>query len=374
MPKSGLSMQEGTIVDWLVPEGHAIEQGDEIVEIETEKVNNSHEAPCAGLLRRRVAQSGQTVPVKGLIGVVAPASVSDDEIDNFVTSFAAAFVPEAAEDKDIAPQTIEIAGRSINYLDTGGGDGLPLLLVHGICADLSSWMFNQPMLYCGRRVIALDLPGHGANSKDVGAGYVSFSADVIDAFLEALEIPRAHIAGHSLGGAVAIAFTLNYPDRIASLGLIAPAALAPEINAQFLAELIGAEKRRGARVALSKLVHEPNLVSRDMIKQFLRYKRTDGVAGALAVIADAAFDGDRQRTVLTDRLGEIGVPIIGIWGEQNQVILPSQAANLPVGTALHRLDDAGHLAHMEKAIEVNALLATHATESGANSPRRRRTA
>jgi pyruvate dehydrogenase E2 component (dihydrolipoamide acetyltransferase) len=100
-----------------------------------------------------------------------------------------------------------------------------------------------------------------------------------------------------------------------------------------------------------------------MIKQFLRYKRTDGVAGALAVIADAAFDGDRQRTVLTDRLGEIGVPIIGIWGEQDQVIPPSQAANLPVGTALHRLDDAGHLAHMEKAIEVNALLATHATES-----------
>jgi pyruvate dehydrogenase E2 component (dihydrolipoamide acetyltransferase) len=134
------------------------------------------------------------------------------------------------------------------------------------------------------------------------------------------------------------------------------------------------KKRRGARVALSKLVHDPNLVSRDMIKQFLRYKRTDGVAGALAVIADAAFDGDRQRTVLTDRLGEIGVPIIGIWGEQNQVIPPSQAANLPVGTALHRLDDAGHLAHMEKAIEVNALLATHATESGANSPRRRRTA
>jgi pyruvate dehydrogenase E2 component (dihydrolipoamide acetyltransferase) len=100
-----------------------------------------------------------------------------------------------------------------------------------------------------------------------------------------------------------------------------------------------------------------------MIKQFLRYKRTDGVAGALAVIADAAFDGDRQRTVPDGSAGRDRCAHHQHMGEQDQVMPPSQAANLPVGSALHRLDDAGHLAHMEKAIEVNALLATHATES-----------
>jgi pyruvate dehydrogenase E2 component (dihydrolipoamide acetyltransferase) len=55
MPKWGLSMQEGTIVEWLAAEGDEIAAGEEIAEIETEKVNNAFEAPISGLLRRHVA-------------------------------------------------------------------------------------------------------------------------------------------------------------------------------------------------------------------------------------------------------------------------------------------------------------------------------
>ena len=114
MPKWGLSMQEGTIVEWLAAEGSAITKGDEIAEIETEKVNNGYEAPCSGLLRRHVATTGQTIPVGGLIAVVAPADVTDDEIDSFIATFEAAFVPEPTEDEASAPQTVEINGRVIN--------------------------------------------------------------------------------------------------------------------------------------------------------------------------------------------------------------------------------------------------------------------
>ena len=363
MPKWGLSMQEGTIVEWLAAEGSTITQGDEIVEIETEKVNNTYEAPCSGLLRRHVAPADRTVPVGGLIGVVAPENVSESEIDAFVARFEAAFVPEAAEEDSPTPRAIEVDGRAINYLDTGTGDELPLLLLHGLCADLESWMFNQPAIAHGRRVIALDLPGHGASSKDVGSGDIAFFASVIARFLDGLGITRAHLAGHSLGGAVSIALALAHPDRVASLGLIAPAGLGADINGGFLADLIAAEKRRGARLALSQLVHDPDLVSRDMIEKFLRYKRTDGVPEALAVIADASFDGDRQLNVFADRLGEITAPILCIWGEQDRVIPPSHADKLPAGAKIHRLENTGHLPHMENAAQVSALLATHATES-----------
>lgn len=363
MPKWGLQMQEGTIVEWLVAEGGEIVQGEEIVEIETEKVNNAYEAPLSGLLRRHVAGVDRTVPVGGLIGIVAPSEISDEEIDAFVSNFEAAFLPEETSEEDPVPLTVEIEGRAINYLTLGDGEGLPLVLVHGLCADLNSWMFNHPILAEGRRVIALDLPGHGASSKDVGDGSLGFFAGCLSVFLDALGIERAHIVGHSLGGAVAVAFALEHPDRVASLGLIAPAGLAADINGGFLNEMIGAEKRRGARLALTQLVDDPDLVSRDMIEQFLRYKRTDGVPAALAVISGAMFDGDRQKTVFTDDLSKIETPVLCIWGDKDQVIPPSHADKLPAGATVYRFDHVGHLPHMEKAAQVNALLATFATES-----------
>lgn len=362
MPKWGLSMQEGTIVEWLAAEGSEIARGDEIVEIETDKVNNGYEAPCSGLLRRHVAAIDQTVPVGGLIGVVAPAEVGDDEIDRFIATFESAFVPEPAEDEANAPQTVEVDGRTINYLDTGG-DGTPMLLVHGFCADLESWMFNMSAIADARRVIALDLPGHGASSKDVGDGSPLFFVETLRHFLDALGIDRAHIVGHSLGGAIAIAYALDHPDATASLGLISPAGLGPDINGEFLAQLIAADKRRGARLALSQLVADTELVSRDMIETFLRYKRTDGVPEALATIAAASFDGDRQRHIFAERIGEVVAPILCVLGEEDRVIPASHAERLPAHAAVHRLADTGHLPHMEMAPQVSALLATLATES-----------
>tara|TARA_R110002110_G_scaffold395138_2_gene609516 strand:+ start:4955 stop:6025 length:1071 start_codon:yes stop_codon:yes gene_type:complete len=355
-------MQEGTIVEWTAAEGSAIAKGDEIAEIETEKVNNGYEAPCSGLLRRHVAPTGQTVPVGGLIAVVAPTEVTDAEIDAFIATFESAFVPEPPEDEASAPQTVEIDGRVINYLDTGG-DGTPMLLVHGICADLDSWMFNISPIADARRVIAIDLPGHGASSKDVGDGSTAFFVRCLEDFLSTLGIDRAHLAGHSLGGTIAIGFALAHPARTASLGLIAPAGLGPEINGAFLTQLIGADKRRGARLALSQLVADEGLISRDMIETFLRYKRTDGVPDALATIAAASFDGDRQLNVFADRMGEIVTPVLCIWGEQDEVVPPAHASSLPDHAKVHLLANTGHLPHMEMAPQVSALLATLATES-----------
>ena len=362
MPKWGPSMRKGTIVEWLVAEGSVIAMGDEIVEIETEKVNNGHEAPCSGLLRRHVASTGQVVPVGGLIGVVAPATVGEEEIDSFIATFESAFVPEPPEDEVSAPQTIETGGRVINYLDTGGA-GTPMLLVHGICADLESWMFNIPAIADARRVIVIDLPGHGASSKDVGDGSPAFFVRCLGDFLTELGIDRAHLAGHSLGGAIAIAFALENPARTASLGLIAPAGLGPEINGELITRLIAADKRHSAQLALSQLVADEELISHDMIEKFLRYKRTDGVPDALATIAAASFDGDRQLNASADRIHEIKAPILCIWGEQDRIIPPSHVRSLPDHAAVHLLANTGHLPHMEMAPQVSALLATLATES-----------
>lgn len=83
IPKWGLSMEEGTVAQWLIEEGTSFKKGDEICEIETTKIVNVLEAPFDGTLRQILAHAGDTLPVGGLIAICAEADVSDTEIQNF---------------------------------------------------------------------------------------------------------------------------------------------------------------------------------------------------------------------------------------------------------------------------------------------------
>lgn len=88
IPKWGLSMEEGTVVEWLVTEGTAFNKGDLLCEIETSKITNQLEAPFSGLLRRILAKPGDTLPVSAPIAICAPPSVSDAEVDSFAADLA----------------------------------------------------------------------------------------------------------------------------------------------------------------------------------------------------------------------------------------------------------------------------------------------
>ncbi|ARN75642.1 2-oxo acid dehydrogenase subunit E2 [Oceanicoccus sagamiensis] len=91
VPKWGMSMEEGDITEWRVAVGDTISVGDEYVDIETSKIVNTAESPCAGTVVRIIAQPGETHQVGQLMGVVAEGETTEDEIDAFV----AAFVPDA---------------------------------------------------------------------------------------------------------------------------------------------------------------------------------------------------------------------------------------------------------------------------------------
>src|SRR5262249_26264908 len=145
----------------------------------------------------------------------------------------------------------------LRVLEMGTGDGPPLVFIHGFGADLNTWMFNQPTLAEHHHTIAFDLPGHGGSTKALkgpadGAG---FAAD-LDRLLAALGIERIHLVGHSMGGAIALHFASWQSERVAGLSLIAPAALAPEINAAFIGGFIKAQRRREMQEVLALLVHD----------------------------------------------------------------------------------------------------------------------
>ena len=358
MPKWGLTMTEGKVVGWLKREGQDFAPGEEILEIETTKITNTVEAEAAGTLRRIVAAAGATLPVGALLAVTAPNNVPDAEIEGFIAEFA---IPEpAAEDASQAeaatPRDIDAARRRLRYLETGDGPGTPVMLIHGFGGDLNTWMFTQPALAESRRTIALDLPGHGGSAKDVGSGDPETLADALDAAVDALGVRRAHLVGHSMGGAVAALVALRRPERAASLTLIASAGLGPEINGPFIDAFIRASRRREAAEVLSQLVYNSASVSRAMIEETLRYKRLDGVEVALTAIAQAWFADGRQHLYLADRLRQLTIPVQLIWGRDDRIVPVGHAEALAAQVPVHILDAAGHLPHMEKAGDVNRLI------------------
>jgi pyruvate dehydrogenase E2 component (dihydrolipoamide acetyltransferase) len=223
-------------------------------------------------------------------------------------------------------------------------------------------MFTQPVMAESRRTIALDLPGHGGSTKAL-AGPVdgsSFAAD-IDRALAALEVDRIHLVGHSMGGAIALHFAGWQPDRVATLTLIASAELGPEINGAFVDGFVKMERRRDAQEVLRLLVHDPDMISRAMVEDVLRYKRLDGVSGALAAIAAEWFPNGRQRVDMTATISTLSMPVQIIWGRDDRIIPVAHAEALHDKLPVHILDATGHLPHMERAAEVNRLIARFVT-------------
>jgi pyruvate dehydrogenase E2 component (dihydrolipoamide acetyltransferase) len=360
MPKFGLAMTEGKVVSWAKEEGAVVSVGEELADIETTKITNTYESPVAGVLRRHVAREQEDLPVGALIAVIADRFVSAGEIDAFIEQFQAEFATRPVEIEDTAaqgPRTVDVGGRLLRYLETGTEhEGRPVILLHGFGGDLNNWLFVQPALSERHRVIALDLPGHGGSAKDVGAGDLATLAKAVLGVLAALDVPKAHLVGHSLGGAVALRAALDSPSHVASLSLIAPAGLGEEIDEDFTRDFITANRRKLLQPVLAKLFADPSLVSHDMMEDLLRFKRLDGACEALTTIRTANFAGG-QRENLRGRLGELGdTPVQVIWGAEDQIVPARHAEGLPPTVRTRVLPGAGHMPHLEKASEVSRLL------------------
>jgi pyruvate dehydrogenase E2 component (dihydrolipoamide acetyltransferase) len=367
MPKWGLSMTEGTVLAWLVEEGAEVGAGDEVAEVETEKINGVVESPVAGVLRRRVAAAGDVIPVGGLLGVIADADVPDADIDAFVEEFQASFVPEEAEEEaGPAPETVEVETGRLRFLRQGE-EGEPLVLLHGFGGDLNNWLFTAPALAGEHVVYALDLPGHGGSSKDVGTGDVDYLAQAVEQFLDAQGLERVHLVGHSMGGLVAARLALAAPRRVASLALVAGAGLGEEINLEYIEGFIGAERRRELKPALELLFADRSLVTRQLVDDVLKYKRIDGVDEALRAIAANAFGEGGQRVVIADRLGELEVPLLVVWGREDRIIPAAHAEHVPEGAEVHVLDGQGHSPHMEAAGDFNRIMEGFLATAGARA-------
>lgn len=358
MPKWGLSMKEGTINAWLVDEGTEISVGMPILDVETDKIANAVEAPDAGTLRRKVADAGDVLPVKALLGVLAPAEVSDAEIDTYVAGYETPADDEDEAEAGPAFHFVEVDGLRVRYARRGHGDEAVLFL-HGFGGDLDNWLFNLDPLADTYTVVALDLPGHGQTSPRLAGTTLADMAGFVTRFLDAVDIERAHLVGHSMGGGIAAQLALDAPQRVLSVALVSPVGFGDTINNGYTEGFVNAQSRRDLKPVIELLFANPELVSRQMLDDLLRYKRLDGVPEALTALGASLFADGRQREQPGLRLGDTGKRTLVIWGGQDRIIPVAHAENAPAGATVMVFDDAGHMSQLEKAGEVNGLLKVH---------------
>lgn len=253
---------------------------------------------------------------------------------------------------------VNVNGQMIPYLE--GGEGEPVLLVHGFGADKDTWMFLARLLNKDHRVISLDLPGFGEATRDNSERYgVPEQAQRLDVFMEKVGIQKAHIIGSSMGGAISAGLALDYPHRVRTLTLIdAMGVESPEksdISKEF-------EQGRNPLVLRSEKDFDQmlafNFVKTPDLPEFAKrlfVKR----AIANAAFSDKVFnDLNNPPLKLQARLGEIKIPTLIIWGDSDRIIHPSSAnvfAQGIAGSQVKVIAACGHSPHMERPEEVTKL-------------------
>jgi pyruvate dehydrogenase E2 component (dihydrolipoamide acetyltransferase) len=370
MPKWGLSMRSGKITGWVIAEGDQVALGDDIADIETDKITGTLEADGSGVVRRMIAKVGEDVPVGAAIALIAAADVPDHVLDALALEARAVIEAGLPEEEGTGPdlKTAEVGGRKVCYAGAGTS-GDVVLLVHGYGGDRNSWLFLQEPLATRYRVYALDLPGHGTSSKDVGDGSVDLLADAVLGVLDAIGAGRAHLVGHSLGGAVILTAAARAPERAASVTLFAPAGFGSSINSGYVRGFAAAQTRRELKPVVGQLFADDQLVTRQVVDDLLVYKRFDGVDEALATLADTLLDGDKQRLDSAPALRALdrAVPVTVVWGSADRIVPPEQASS--VASAAPRavvrvIDGAGHMPHMERPAQAQAAVEETITRAG----------
>jgi pimeloyl-ACP methyl ester carboxylesterase len=261
----------------------------------------------------------------------------------------------------VEPDTIPIHGRDLAYVDAG--EGPPLLFVHGIGGDWQTWEPVLAPLAARHRVIAVDLPGHGGSAKGAGDYSLGGMANVLRDLMGALDVERATLVGHSLGGGIAMQFAYQYPERCERLVLVSSGGLGPDVGLLLrLATLPGSEVFLSLTAPAARSVIDCAAGA----GRFLRIKPAADAAfygRAFAALAEpetrAAFLGTLRGVVGTrgqlvdarDRLYLAeSMPTLIVWGERDAVIPVDHAhaahEAMP-GSRLEVFDDAGHVPQLD---------------------------
>jgi pimeloyl-ACP methyl ester carboxylesterase len=260
---------------------------------------------------------------------------------------------------------VDTASGPLRVLE--GGEGPPLVLLHGRGNAATSWFPLLPRLAEKHRVLAVDLPGFGASrGHRFGGGGVeaaiAFFVNPIEAWLAAEDLPAPALMGHSLGGLVALELALRGRVAPGALVLIGPMGTGPEMTyASRLFFRAGPERlaRALGREAFSRVIgapdapHGPRLAALTHELHAVPGGRPDAIA-AFDTLVPLLGPVPHRRA----RLGTVDARTLVLWGDHDEVfpapLAIAAAAALPRGEL--RIEALGHSPHVEATARVLSIV------------------
>lgn len=239
---------------------------------------------------------------------------------------------------------IEINGIRMGY-QVIGGTGLPIVLIHGFGLNRSIWKELVNEYLNGYHVILPDIRGHGESEATEGVYSMAGLAEDIVALLDLLNVEKAIICGHSMGGYIALAFAQKYPERLAGLGLITTHAAADSAEKRGdRYQMVEDVRKAGAFVLAESLAPKLTMDEAIIKKMYQILSETDPV-GIIGVLRGMA-----ERPARMDLLPEIDVPALVVAGSEDQIIeidvARKMAESLPQGKFM-LIEGAGHMPMIE---------------------------
>lgn len=240
-------------------------------------------------------------------------------------------------------ETVHVNGIRLTY--ERRGTGTPMVLLHGYPLDHQIWDDVVPLLADTFELIVPDLRGFGGSSTvDSFSAMEDYAADVT-ALLDHLEIQKAAIVGHSMGGYVALAFARLYPDRITGLGLVSSQVLADppdrkEGRYKSAAEV--ADKGIDGVVATMSPKFTSDARLQESAKQIMERQQPAGYISALKAMA--------ERVDSTPLLSSLNYPVVLVHGDADTLIPIDRAREVKAAIPnahLFEISGAGHVPMME---------------------------
>lgn len=235
------------------------------------------------------------------------------------------------------------------YRDTGGG--FPVVLLHGFPEDGKVWEQQTDFLRQDYRLIIPDLPGSGGSPLPAGALTIDSMADFVYAILLQERIKACIVAGHSMGGYIALAFAEKYPELLKGFGLLNSSAL-PDTDEKKQSRLKSIEimKKYGAAAFVRQVI--PGLFGKkfreanEPVVEALIIRSASLNVEALIAYYRAMIERPDRRSVLQ----KTKVPVLFVIGKADTTIpldIILQQVSLPGISAIHILEEVGHMGMLE---------------------------
>jgi pimeloyl-ACP methyl ester carboxylesterase len=259
---------------------------------------------------------------------------------------------------------VNVNGINTYYLC--GGNGSPVILIHGTGAGVFDWKSTLGPLSEHYSVYALDMVGYGHSDKPKIKYTLGYYIDFLEHFMDALQLNRASLVGQCFGGATALGLAIKSPERIEKLIIAGCPFLGKTVSLEmisrlpfFLIKLFSRSSRRAVRLGFKVSVYDSGFVTNQMVEEAYQLRSMPGATYARASTYKNNPGVGGQHHFFYDELAQVTVPTLIIWGREDRYfpVAHAQAAHKRIrNSQLCILEKCGHIPQLEKPEEFQRIV------------------